>query len=265
MKIIETEKTVLFKFDKLSKNSDINHFVSSRILKKSNYDLNISLESGSEKNIIIDNRKILSEAVKIPLENFVMQNQVHGNKVSIITKHDKGKGVYEHKTAITDSDAMITDIPGICLFIFAADCVPVLFFDTEKKVAGAAHSGWKGTVKNISGKTVKKMNETFGSKPENIIACIAPHISGKNYETGENVVTEVRKVFDDTTELLKLNRKTGKYHFNLENAVKHQLIKSGIPENNIETSGYCTFDDNNLFFSARKKDAGRFGAGIMIL
>jgi len=232
MKRIFSEKSVFFQFNHLSKHSGINHFISTRIKKSNNFsfdNLNISLESEMSEYEVIENRKILSETVNIPLQNFVMQNQSHGNNVTVINESCKGKGVYNHNSAIQKSDAMITDKKNICLFLFAADCMPIIFYDTKRKVIGVAHSGWKGTISKIAQKTVVKMNEIFNSDFKNILVGIGPSISVKHYEIGNNVVTDVERTFGTKNNFLKFNTRTNKYHFDLRYSAKYQLTEIGIP------------------------------------
>ncbi len=265
---VSTQYTDYYKFKNLSGFKKLKHFVSSRINKTETQTLtnfNISLESYMKPDEILANRKTLSKSLDIPLENFVIQNQVHGDTVSVINETYKGKGVYMHQNALQNSDSMITDKKGICLFLLAGDCMPILIYDRKKEIIGAAHSGWKGTVLKIAQKTVAKMIENYNSSPEDIFVGIGPSISVKNYEVGDNVVKAVKETFGTTQNYLEFNNVTGKYHFNLWYSAKYQLTEIGIPENNIEFPGFCTFENNDLFFSARQKDTGRFGAGIMLI
>ena len=109
------------------------------------------------------------------------------------------------------------------------------------------------------------MNEIYNSNPNDIIVGTGPSISVKNYEAGENVVSEVEKAFGIKDLYLQFNKTTGKYHFDMWYAAQQQLIDIGIPKNNIEISNYCTYDNNDLYFSARKGNTGRFGVGIMLI
>lgn len=265
---IESKKTDYFQFNNFSESLGIKHFISSRIKKSNNIisnNFNISLESDMPENEVIKNRRILSETVDIPLKNFVIQNQIHSDNITIINKKQKGRGISNHSNAIQNSDAMITDKKNICLFLFAADCMPILFYDTKKQVIAVTHSGWKGTVLKIAQKTVSEMIKIYKSNPEDIIAGIGPSISVKNYEVGKNVVEAVEKAFGTKENYLQFNQNTKKYHFDLWYTAKKQLIEVGIPDKNIELSKHCTFEDNDIFFSARQKNTGRFSAGIMLV
>lgn len=263
MNLITNRYTNFYRFDNLSQYNTITNFISTKY-KNTNTELNISLENNFPIKETILNRQLLSKAVGIPLNNFVIQNQVHGNNVKVISHKHKGKGIYKHSKAIQNNDAMITNSKNICLFLFAADCVPLLFYDTKKHVIGVAHSGWQGTVKKIAQQTVFKMQEIYNSLVEDIIVGIGPSISVENYEIGENVLKEGKKAFGTINNYFKLNNETNKYHFNLWYANKQQLIDIGIKSTNIEISNLCTYNNSDIFFSARKKDTGRFSAGIML-
>ncbi len=267
MKFNKTSETDIFLFENLSKFNNLTHFVSTNVRKegkRTSHDFNISLESGDDTEKVILNRNSLSKAIDIPIENFVMQNQVHGNNVKIITEEEKGKGIFNHSDSVQDNDAMITNKPNICLFLFAADCVPILFYDSNKHIIGAAHSGWQGTVKKIAQKTALKMQEVYNSSLKDIIVSIGPSISLKNYEIGENVLTAGKNAFGTIEDYFFYNKKSGKYHFDLWYANKQQLIDIGLIESKIEISNMCTFDRSDIFFSARKNNTGRFAAGIML-
>jgi YfiH family protein len=267
VKRIKGAYTDHFEFERLSKFRSIKHFISSNINKNEHgltNDFDISLNTNKDHKTISENRKKLAETLGISPENFVMQKQVHGNIVKIVDSGHRGRGVHDYHDSLPDSDAMITDRPGICLFLFAADCVPVICFDPVKKVIGAAHSGWKGTVKKIAVKTVELMHTSFSCNFNDILIGIGPSITVDNYEVGQNVVDAVLEAFGTTEGYMRLNDKTGNYHFDLQYAVSKQLTDIGIKQNNIELSDLCTYDRQDLFFSARKNNTGRFGAGIML-
>lgn len=257
----------LYTFEKLSKFENVKHFVSSRfggVSPEPLDSLNISFETPDIAENVIENRKRLSLAVDIPLESFVMQNQVHGNIVKLIAENDKGKGVYDHKTVVGNHDAMITDKKGICLFLFAADCVPLLFYDPEKNAIGAAHAGWQGTLKKIAQKTAEAMKNEFNTKFDNLIVSVGPSISVKNYEVSDDFIQKVENAFGTTENYLIKNIETGRVHLDLWYSNKKQLLDIGIKEENIELANICTFDNPDFFSARENRNSGRFGAGIML-
>ncbi|RLD76898.1 MAG: peptidoglycan editing factor PgeF [Bacteroidetes bacterium] len=259
----EQNGLVYFQFDAFSQKKNIKHFISTRINNKDT-SFNLSLYNRSNTNEIIENRQDLAKFVDIPFTNFIFQQQVHSKNISILTKADAGKGIQAYYDGISDNDAMITNKPGVCLTVMAGDCVPILFYDPIKKIIAAAHAGWRGTYKRVTQLTIEMMTNQFGCKASDILAGIGPSISQKNYEVDDHVYIEFEKRFDNLSQIFTNTDENGKYYLDLWEANKQQLISAGLSKENIELSNICTFDQNNLFFSARRGDKGRFVAGIML-
>ena len=218
------------------------------------YALSLALHTGEALDEIVANRqKIISELDLSEKAYFVVANQTHSDNITVITEPET-KGWEALENAVADSDALITDLPGVMLVILTADCVPILLYDRKKKVVAAVHAGWKGTRAQIVYKTVKKMEEVYGSDPSDILAGIAPSIGKCCYEVGE----EVAKHFAEVPEALK--KKGKKYMLDLPAVNHYQLRKAGLEEANIELSGVCTACEVDSFFSYRKEQgcSGRF-------
>ena len=218
------------------------------------YHFSLALHTGEHPQDIVANRNTLSRMLgsASPL-TYIVANQTHSDHIGIITEK-KSKGWDNIEDAIEDCDALITDQKGIILTILTADCVPILLYDTKKKVIAAIHAGWKGTQKHITAKTMHKMIEKYHCDPKDIIAGIAPAIGRCCYEVGK----EVAEHFFDTPK--SLTPKGDKYMLDLPYLNKQQLIDAGLQEANIEMSGICTACENEQFFSYRKEDCctGRF-------
>ena len=108
------------------------------------------------------------------------------------------------KSEISDTDALVTDKPGICLCVQTADCVPVLLFDPGKKVIAAVHAGWRGTVAKIVANSVHVMKEKYGCDPKTILVAIGPSIGPEVYEVGDEVVEAVRRSIPDAEAVLQM-------------------------------------------------------------
>ena len=218
------------------------------------YALSLALHTGEALDEIVTNRqKIISELDLSEKAYFVVANQTHSDHITVITE-EATKGWEALENAVADSDALITDLPGVMLVILTADCVPILLYDKKKKVVAAVHAGWKGTRSQIVFKTVVKMTEVFGSDPADILAGIAPSIGKCCYEVGKDVA----KNFFESPEALR--RKGEKYMLDLPAVNHYQLLKAGLLESNIELSGVCTACEVDSFFSYRKEQgcSGRF-------
>lgn len=267
MKNIEKHNLTLLEFENLSRFSEITHFVSTRkggVSGGAYAELNISFTVGDFVRDVSTNRKRLAEALGIQPRRFVFQNQQHSAKVQNADFSDC-KDFTRHTYSFEGSDALITNRPGICLFVFAADCVPILVVDKENKAIAAVHSGWRGTSKKILKHTLEKMRREFESKPENIFAGIGPAISLPNYEVGSRVAHAFQQAYGAAADKFIAIPKGKKEHLDLYAANKYLLTEHGVPDSHIEISDHCTFRDKELLFSARRKAAsGRFGAGIML-
>jgi len=259
----EQNGLIYFQFKLLHKFGNLKHFISTRINGKDSQ-FNLSIYNRNNISEIIENRQQLAKSVDIPFKNFVFQQQIHSNNVRIITKSDAGKGTFDYFDGIEDNDAMITNVPGICLNVMAGDCVPLLFYDPFKKVIAVAHAGWRGTYKKIVRFTIEKMRSQFDCLVSDILTGIGPSISQKNYEVDNKVYIEFEKRFDNLSQFFIYGNKKGKLYLNLWEANKQQLISAGLKKENIELANICTFKQNDLFFSARRGDKGRFIAGIML-
>lgn len=248
--------TTYFTFSILSGFNNINQLVSSRY-REEGKNFNLSYAVGDDAKNVNQNRKKICETFGIDESNLFLPVQCHTNNVVILG---------EENASLENTDALITSIPGKCIGVLAADCVPVLLYDAKKQVIAAIHAGWKGTFQQIVSKTVKKMSAQFTCNPKDIYAGIGPSISQKNYEVGIEVFSKFKTRFPNEYEKFIDKKSNEKAGLNLWEANKLQLLKAGMPEKNIEISGICTFDNIDTFFSARKDgfNTGRFGAFIMI-
>jgi hypothetical protein len=256
-----------FLFENLSHKKGIVHFISTRNGGTSNspFDtLNISFNVSDDPEVVLKNRKLLAEAVGFDAAGIVTAKQVHDNKVALVTKDMRGKGAFDFISALDGIDAMVTNVPKICLMVQVADCVPVLLYDPVKKVIGAVHAGYKGTILKIAENAVKSMIKQYRSDPNDIYVGIGPSIGPCCYEVGKEVVKEVKDSLKNGKDLINVRK--GKSFFDLWKANRSQVEACGVPRQNIEVAGICTNDRTDMFFSFRagKGTTGRFAAGIML-
>ena len=205
-----------------------------------------------------ENKAKLAEALALEVGQMVYPDQTHSSCVVDIREVPDA--------VISETDALVTNQTGLCLCVQTADCVPVLLFDPVAKVIAAVHAGWRGTVGGIVEKAISKMTKNYGASAENIMAAIGPSISPDIYEVGDEVVDAARKLIPNVELTLQKNG-SGKFHFNLWEANRQLLLKNGMPAQNIEVLGACSFSEDEKFYSARRDgiDTGRMVSGIMIL
>jgi YfiH family protein len=203
-----------------------------------------------------ENREKLAEVLKIKSGQLVFPRQTHSSYVAKIY------GLPEEE--LEETDALITNQPGICLCVQTADCVPILLYDPKQKAVAAVHAGWRGTVKKIAGETIEKMKISYHSHPEDILAAVGPSIGPDVYEVGDEVVKAVRKNIPGSEKTLHKSN-SGKFHLNLWEANRQILLECGLIPENIETLGECTFQRREKYYSARREgiETGRLVSGIM--
>ena len=114
--------------------------------------MNISTTRGDDPKAVAENRRRIAAAIGVDKKKMVFTRQTHTTNVAVVTEED-------FDTSLPETDGMVTNVPGLCLVTFYADCVPLYFVDPVKKVIGLSHSGWRGTVANMAGATVRKMQE----------------------------------------------------------------------------------------------------------
>lgn len=205
-----------------------------------------------------ENRERLAAALGISFGQLVFPRQTHTSCVAEIC------GLPEEE--LEETDALVTNQPGICLCVQTADCVPILLFDPKQKVVAAIHAGWRGTVKKITAETVQKMVNSFLSHPKDIVAVVGPSIGPEVYEVGEEVVEAVWKTVPNAEKTLQKNS-SGRFHFNLWEANRQILLHCGLLPENVQVSGECTFQLDKKYYSARRDGivTGRLVSGIMLV
>src|SRR5580704_7717121 len=195
--------------------------------------------------------------------------QVHGNLVRVIRAED---GVFEGKLetaegkAVLEGDGLVTNPPGVMLGVGAADCVPVLVVDVEKRAVGAFHAGWRGTVAGIVGEGIEAMRREFGSRLADLRAAVGPSIGACCYAVGEEVRSQFRERFGYADELFR--ERDGLY-VDLWEANRRQLVDAGMKAERIEVVGECTActreaDGRRRYFSHRA-EAGRAGRMLNVI
>ena len=219
--------------------------------------MNLSFSRGDDENAVRENFKRMANALGVEEDSFVFSQQTHATNVRKVTLDDKGKGI-TRQLDYQDVDGLVTDVPGLCLSTFYADCVPLYFVDPVKKAIGLSHSGWRGTVGKIGAVTVQKMREEYGSKPEDIIAAIGPSICQDCYEVSEDVIVEFQNNFDEKYwKELYYRKENGKYQLNLWKANEIVLAEAGILKEHIAVTNLCTCCNSEVLFSHRASNGKR--------
>lgn len=256
-------------YPELEKLSDFVHCFSTRLggVSEGIYSsMNLSFTRGDDEEAVRENYRRLADAVGFEMESIVTSDQTHTSNVIRVTEKDRGNGITKPRP-YTDVDGMITDVPGLVLATFYADCVPLYFIDPVHKAIGLSHSGWRGTAARIGEVTVNKMSECFGSDPADIYGAIGPSICQDCYEVSEDVILEFQKSFDRKDwEALFYRKGNGKYQLNLWEANRKIMLEAGLKEEHISMPNICTCCNPEFLFSHRasKGKRGNLGAFLSI-
>ncbi|WP_246569573.1 peptidoglycan editing factor PgeF [Lentibacillus saliphilus] len=209
---------------------------------------NLGFHVGDDRSTVIKNRSLLADKIMMPLDNWVVGEQVHGNEIAYVNASDKGKGAFSLETAKTGVDGLMTDTRGILCAAFFADCVPLFFFDPKTSRVGIAHAGWKGTVNEIAGKMVERFSRT-GSNVNDLRVTIGPAISQDVYEVDDRVIQHIPSDF-----IIKTVKQTKDGHgmLDLKQLNMEILLKYGVLRHNVDIIQHCTFQEDHLFFSHRR-------------
>ena len=182
--------------------------------------------------IVKENLDLLSDYLKIPIENIIHPHQIHSDNIEFVTD----------KKEYPDCDAMILDKKNYAIYLNFADCTPIILYDKKQNIIAISHAGWRGTALKIASKTVKKMN----SNPNDIIALIGPCIGFECFETYDEAIEQLKNSVGNKEGLFKGN------YADLKGINKRQLEEIGV--NDFDIIPYCTVCDNDKFFSYRKEN-----------
>jgi len=220
-------------------------------------DLNLGFTEADDKANVVTNRERFLEAVtRDPGFPLITVRQVHSAVVKILVSADADSN-------LGPADGMITAEAGVLLGIQTADCIPVLVADRRRRVVGAFHAGWRGTVKRIVEDGIGRMRAEFGSGPEDLVAAIGPGIGQCCYGVGEEVRSEFASQFSYAAALFR-EAGTGesrRAHLDLVEANRQQLLDAGLAPSAISAVGECTGCRTDRYFSYR---AERGSTGRML-
>ena len=209
--------------------------------------MNLRFGHGDEDARVRENIHRMASVLGTDEAHMVLTKQTHTTNVRVVTAADAGYGVVRERP-YDDVDGLITDVPGLALGIFAADCVPLLFVDPVHHVIGASHSGWRGTAMGIAAKAVAAMCREFGCDPAGIRAAIGPCIGLCCFEVGPEVPEAMRNALGADAEPF-FEPRGEKYHVDLKGLNRLWLERAGLSE--IDVCPDCTKCQPERFWSHR--------------
>lgn len=226
--------------------------------------MNVSFTRGDDKVAVLENYRRIAAIFDLKPENVVVSHQTHTTNVKRVTRADGGKGVVYDRD-YSDVDGLVTNEKNLVLCTMYADCVPLYFVDTKNYAIGLSHSGWRGTAGQMGKKTLERMAEEFGTKPEDVYAAIGPSICMDCYEVSADVIDAFSKVFtkQEMTEIC-YQKDNGKFQLDLWKANEIILLNAGVLKEHIEVTRLCTHCNSDRMFSHRKTGDMRGNLGAFL-
>ena len=214
-----------------------------------------SFFSGFGTKLVGDGRKLENilnffSSNNLTYKKLVIPEQIHSVNIEVFELKIK-----ENLEKISETDGVITKEPGVVLTVVTADCSPIIFSDKKNSIIGISHQGWRGSVKRMVQKMVKKMIEVGGNS-ESIKVAIGPSIGECCYNINEERYYEFREEFDGYSDKI-FHLRGGKRHLNLALLNYLLLLEKGIKKENIDYFPFCTKCDKNRFFSFRRDKKGK--------
>lgn len=212
--------------------------------------LNLSFTRGDRPENVRENFRRVADELGVTADRFVFTDQTHTDHVRVVTEADAGCGLTRERT-YQDIDALVTDVPGLVLSVFVADCVPVAVVDPVRRAIGLAHSGWRGTAAGITEKMIRCMTAQYGSDPKDLVCAIGPSICRDCYEISEDVAEQFARAFAGHESEILTDKHNGHYQLDLWKANELVLRRAGVPAAHISVTGICTCCNKEVLFSHR--------------
>lgn len=214
-----------------------------------------------KRDLVQENYRRFCASLGADPAGLVLSKQVHEDTVHHVTAADRGKGFLTPSDYT--ADALVTDVPGISLMVFSADCIILLFHDPVTGCVGACHAGWRGTALDLPAKTVREMGRLFGAKAEHIRAAIGAGIGPCCFETHDDVPDAMRSAFGGGAEAY-IRPRGEKWTVDLKAINAWRLREAGVPVEHIDVFPTCTACHTDLYWSHRVVGDRRGVQGALI-
>lgn len=222
--------------------------------------LNLISNHGDKPENIRENFRRVASLFDVGPDDCAVTKQVHGNVVRVVTEDDRHQCL---STIPYEADGIVTAVPGLPIFCFTADCVPVLLCDERAGVIGAIHCGWRSSVEDILKNALEAM-KSLGATPSHVHAAIGPSIGACCFETDDDVPQAITSWLSGETEGLFAHRIDGKTLVDLRGANSRRLMQLGVSQRNIDVSDECTFCSHEKYWSHRYTKGKRGGQAACI-
>ncbi|PKQ28606.1 MAG: peptidoglycan editing factor PgeF [Candidatus Anoxymicrobium japonicum] len=211
--------------------------------------LNVSYNVGDDPSLVARNRGLVSEALELPLDRWVLGQQVHGRVVTEVGPLEVGRGAREGHSALPGADGLVTSLEDVSLAVLTADCVPLIFVAPLGNTIGVVHAGWRGVLAGIVSVGLRNvMWPAAGMK-----CLVGPHIGPCCMDVSEDVADAFEREFHGKDVVQGSKRRS----LDLFRACSSQLLAAGVREKDIFNSGFCTMCSGEYFSYRADASCGR--------
>lgn len=224
--------------------------------------MDLGFKRGDDPDCVRENFRRFCAAVGTDPQSIIKNHQIHRDCVRPVTQRDLGVDVCDADPH--EADGLITDVPGLCLTVFSADCIPVLLYDPVRRCIAAVHSGWRGTAMAIAQRAAEQMVRDYGCRPEDILAAIGPGIGPCCFETHADVPDAMTAALGSLAAPFIQPLQGGKYRVDLKGVIARCLVRAGLTVDHIAVSDHCTACRGDLYWSHRLLGNQRGSMAAMI-
>jgi len=204
--------------------------------------LNGGVGSEDRPESVTENRARMAAALSVKPDHLITAYQIHSPDVVVAEKP-------WDSTSRPRADGIVTRTERLAIGISTADCGPVLFADSEARVIGAAHAGWRGALGGILEATIAAM-ETLGASRARMVAALGPTIRQPNYEVGADLIDRFIAADRTNARFFAPSPRSGHAQFDLPGYIVARLERAGVPA--VEDLRQCTYADPGQFYSYRR-------------
>lgn len=225
---------------------------------------NINPYCGDSAEAVAANKKELCGLLGVDEERLVLPHQTHQTQVRQIAEDFFSLSDATRTMLLEGVDALMTNVKGICIGVSTADCIPIIIYDAEHEASCVVHAGWRGTVARIVEKALQAMALAYGTSADALKVCIGPGISLDKFEVGDEVYRQFAEAAFPMQSVASMIGE--KWHIDLWECNRLQLLGLGVLPENIFVSGICTYTQHTDYFSARRLgiESGRIFTGILM-
>ena len=186
--------------------------------------------------------------------------QIHSNRVI--------RASQTNSTQQKKADSLISDQRNQSLWVYSADCIPIMIANPKDGKVAICHAGWRGIAGNILSKTINRIDKDLTNRKFLLVA-LGPAISKSKYEVDLHTANKIlaslqrekkldfiglQKLVSEPKlkDIISSNYNKEKFNIDIRLAVLNQLTTSGIQIDQITICPLCTFSEPSLFYSWRR-------------